>query len=54
MFRALKVADVEMAASYNQIPVVDACSEKYHPAQSLGDMLTMVEHSGGACPQCYA
>ena len=47
MFRALKVADVEMAASYNQIPVVDACSEKYHPAQSLGDMLTMVEHSGG-------
>lgn len=47
MFRALKVADVEKAASYNQIPVIDACSEKYHPAQSLGDMLTMIEHSGG-------
>ncbi len=47
MFRALKAADVEKAASYNQIPVIDACSEKYHPAQSLGDMLTMIEHSGG-------
>ncbi|MBI4837200.1 MAG: ornithine carbamoyltransferase [Candidatus Portnoybacteria bacterium] len=47
MFRALKAADVEKAASYNQIPVIDACSEKYHPAQSLGDMLTMIEHSDG-------
>lgn len=47
MFRALKAADVEKAASYNAIPVIDACSEKYHPAQALGDMLTMVEHSGG-------
>jgi ornithine carbamoyltransferase len=47
MFRALKAADVEIAASYNRIPVIDACSEKYHPAQSLGDMLTMIEHSGG-------
>jgi ornithine carbamoyltransferase len=46
MFRALKVVDVEKAASYNQISVIDACSEKYHPAQSLGDMLTMIEHSG--------
>ena len=47
MFRARKVKDVLEAASYNQIPVVDACSEKYHPAQALSDLLTMVEHSGG-------
>lgn len=47
MFRALKAADVEKAASYNQIPVIDACSEKYHPCQALGDILTMIEHSGG-------
>ena len=46
MFRALKVADVAKAA-YNQIPVIDACSEKYHPCQALGDILTMMEHSGG-------
>lgn len=47
MFRALRAADVEKASSYNQIPVIDACSEKYHPCQALGDILTMSEHSGG-------
>jgi len=47
MFRAQNVSDVEKAASYNQIPVIDACSNKYHPAQALSDILTMAEHSGG-------
>jgi ornithine carbamoyltransferase len=47
MFRALRASDVLKAASYNTIPVIDACSEKYHPAQTLGDLLTMAEHSGG-------
>lgn len=47
MFRAMKVADVEKAASYNRIPVIDACSEKYHPAQAMSDILTMAEHSNG-------
>lgn len=47
MFRAVRFADVETAASFNQIPVIDACSEKYHPCQALSDLLTMVEHSGG-------
>lgn len=47
MFRAQRAADVEKAASFNQIPVVDACSEKYHPAQALSDIMTMAEHSGG-------
>ena len=47
MFRAIKFADVQTAASFNQIPVIDACSEKYHPCQALGDLLTMAEHSGG-------
>lgn len=47
MFRALAARDVEKAASFNQIPVIDACSEKYHPCQALGDILTMIEHSGG-------
>ncbi len=47
MFRALTVASVEKAASFNAIPVIDACSEKYHPAQALSDLLTMSEHSGG-------
>ncbi len=47
MFRAKKAADVELAASLNQVPVIDACSEKYHPCQTLGDIMTMAEHSGG-------
>lgn len=47
MFRALRAADVLKAASCNQIPVIDACSEKYHPAQALSDLLTMAEYSGG-------
>lgn len=47
MFRALKADDVILASSFNQIPVIDACSEKYHPCQALGDLLTMSEHSGG-------
>ena len=47
MFRSMKVADVIRAASFNQIPVIDACSEMYHPCQALGDILTMSEHSGG-------
>ena len=29
MFRALKAADVELAASFDRVPVIDACSEKY-------------------------
>ena len=47
MFRAKKASDVQKAASLNQIPVIDACSEKYHPAQALSDILTMAEHSNG-------
>lgn len=47
MFRAQKSMDVEIAASLNQIPVIDACSEKYHPAQAISDLLTMSEHANG-------
>ncbi len=47
MFRALKASDVEKAASFNMVPVIDGCSEKYHPCQAMGDILTMVEYSKG-------
>ena len=47
MFRAKKAKDVLTAASVNQKPVIDACSEKYHPAQALSDILTMAEYSNG-------
>lgn len=51
MFRALKYEDVQTAASFNRIPVIDACSEKYHPAQALTDMFTMIEHNNGNLPK---
>lgn len=47
MFRAIKSADVQTASSFNKIPVIDACSEKYHPAQALSDILTMAEKADG-------
>jgi len=47
MFRANKAADVETAAAFDRIPVIDGCSEKYHPSQALSDLLTMAEYSGG-------
>ncbi len=47
MFRAKNADDVIKAASFDKIPVIDACSEKYHPAQALSDILTMAEHSNG-------
>lgn len=47
IFRATKASDVITSASFNRIPVVDACSEKYHPAQALSDILTMSEKKGG-------
>lgn len=47
MFRARHSADVLTAATFEKIPVIDACSEKYHPAQALSDILTMAEHSSG-------
>jgi len=46
MYRAVKAESVLQAASYNRIPVIDACSEKYHPCQALGDILTMLESAG--------
>ena len=47
MMRPMRVEDAQTAASFDQIPVIDGCSEKYHPCQALGDILTMAEYSGG-------
>lgn len=47
MMRTLHAGDVLTAASFNIVPIIDGCSDKYHPCQALGDILTMAEHSGG-------
>lgn len=46
VYRSIKAKNVETTANFDQIPVIDACSEKYHPCQALSDMLTMVEEKG--------
>lgn len=47
MYRAKQSKNVEIAAGFDIIPVIDACSEKYHPCQALADMLTMIEDAQG-------
>ena len=45
MFRPLKHQSLMEAAALEQIPVINACCEKYHPCQALADALTMIEKS---------
>ena len=45
MMRMKKTEDVLKSASLNVVPVIDGCSAKYHPAQGLGDILTIIENS---------
>lgn len=47
MYRPLEHKSLVDSMDVEQIPVINACSEKYHPCQALGDALTMIEHSGG-------
>tara|TARA_Y100000310_G_C20555062_1_gene750089 strand:- start:550 stop:1176 length:627 start_codon:yes stop_codon:yes gene_type:complete len=36
-----------VAEKVASIPIINALCEKYHPCQALGDVLTMIEKSGG-------
>lgn len=45
MFRPMKFKSLEKAAEVGNIPVINACCEKYHPCQALSDALTMIEKS---------
>jgi ornithine carbamoyltransferase len=47
MYRPLKHKSLVEAKKVAKIPIINALSEKYHPCQGLGDVLTMVEKSGG-------
>ena len=48
MYRPLKNESLVIAKDNGNIPVINACCEKYHPCQGLGDALTMIEKSGGS------
>lgn len=43
MARVNKHADLEKMASVSNIPVINALSEKFHPCQTMADMLTVLE-----------
>jgi ornithine carbamoyltransferase len=47
MYRSLEHQSLLDAKSVARIPIINACSEKYHPCQALGDALTMIENCGG-------
>ncbi len=44
--RLMKHKDLVAMAEAVNVPVINMCCERYHPCQGLGDMLTMLEHSG--------
>ena len=47
VYRALDVSDVEFMAGLNMVPIIDGCSNKYHPSQAMADIFTMAEDAGG-------
>jgi ornithine carbamoyltransferase len=46
MARVNRHSDLEKMASVSKIPVINALSEKFHPCQTMADMLTVLEKKG--------
>lgn len=46
MARLLKQSDLEKMAAASEVPVINGLTEKYHPCQILGDLMTIQEHKG--------
>ncbi len=46
MARVNKHSDLEKMAAVSNIPVINALSEKFHPCQTMADMLTVLEKKG--------
>jgi len=47
MARLKENKDIEMMAKHSTIPVINGCCNKFHPCQSLADMMTIKERFGG-------
>jgi ornithine carbamoyltransferase len=45
-YRGFAQETVEALAEYSGVPVWNGLTDKYHPTQVIGDLLTMREHSG--------
>lgn len=46
MARLLKHEDLRKMADASEVPVINGLCEKYHPCQTLGDLMTIKEHKG--------
>lgn len=46
MARVLKHADLLEMAKGSEVPVINGLCEKYHPCQTLADLMTIKEHKG--------
>jgi ornithine carbamoyltransferase len=46
MARVLKHTDLLEMAKGSEVPVINGLCEKYHPCQTLGDLMTIKEHKG--------
>ncbi len=44
--RVYRQSDLEELAKYSSVPVINALSDKEHPCQAIGDMLTILEKKG--------
>ncbi|UCF44708.1 MAG: ornithine carbamoyltransferase [Candidatus Bathyarchaeota archaeon] len=43
MARLLKNADLQRMAKASRVPVINGCDEKYHPSQTIADLITIKE-----------
>lgn len=46
MARLFKHIDLEKTARASRVPVINGCTEKYHPCQTLADLMTVKEKKG--------
>jgi len=46
MARLLQQTDLEKTAEVSRVPVINGCTEKYHPCQALCDLMTIKEKKG--------
>jgi ornithine carbamoyltransferase len=46
MARVLKNSDLKIMAEASSVPVINGCTEKYHPCQIIGDLVTIKEKRG--------
>lgn len=46
MARLKKNADLQVMTEASRVPVINGCDEKYHPSQTIADLMTMKEKKG--------